>query len=59
MEHESIELEPHELASLAGQHGTTEDHVRQLITESRSHSRREIEEALELARRTLRQYTAF
>lgn len=59
MEHEAVEIEPYELASLAGQHGTTEEHVRRLITDSGSHSRREIEEALELARWTLRQYTAF
>lgn len=59
MEEQAVHLEPHELASLAGRHGTTEDVVQQLIADSRSHSRREIEEALELARRTLRQYTAF
>jgi hypothetical protein len=59
MENEAAELAPYELAALAGQHGTSEERVRRLIADSGSHSRREIEEALELARTTLRQYTAF
>lgn len=60
MEQESsVDLAPHEVGSLAGRHGTTEDQVRQLIADSRSRSPREIEEALELARSVLRHYTAF
>ena len=59
MEQESVDLAPHEVASLAGRHGTTEDQVRQLIVDSGSRSRRDIEEALDLARSVLRHYTAF
>ena len=59
MEQEPVDLAPHEVASLAGRHGATEDQVRQLIVDSRSRSHREIEEALELARSLLRHYTAF
>jgi hypothetical protein len=59
MDHEALELEPHEVASLAGRHGATEEQVKRLIADSGSHSRREIEEALDLARSVLRQYTAF
>jgi hypothetical protein len=59
MEQESTDLAPHEVALLAGRHGTTEDQVRQLMVESGSRSRRDIEEALDLARRVLGHYTAF
>lgn len=59
MEREAVQLEAHELASLAGQHGTTEEEIRQLVAESGSRSQREIEEALELARGVLRSYRAF
>ncbi len=59
MKQQSVDLAPHVVASLAGQHGATEDEVRQLIVDSGSHSRREIEEALDLARSVLRHYTAY
>ena len=59
MKQESVDLAPYEVASLAGQHGATEDEVRQLIVDSGSRSRREIEEALDLARSVLRHYTAY
>jgi hypothetical protein len=51
MEHELQSLQPHELASLAGTYGTTEERVRQLAVDSGSKSRREIEEALQLCSR--------
>lgn len=59
MEQEVVGLQPHELASLAGKHGTTEERVRKLVTDSRSASHREIEEALDLARRVLGHYRDF
>lgn len=59
MKQESVDLAPYEVASLAGQRGATEDEVRQLIVDSGSRSRREIEEALDLARSVLRHYTAY
>ena len=59
MEQELAALQPHTLASLAGRHGITEERARQLVVESRSSSQREIEEALELARRVLGHYRDF
>ena len=59
MDQEPPSLQPHELASLAGKYGTTEERVRQLAVDSGSTSRREIEEALELSRRLLRQDKTF
>jgi hypothetical protein len=51
MDQEPPSLQPHELASLAGKYGTTEERVRQLAVDSGSTSRREIEEALQLCSR--------
>ena len=59
MEDEITDLASHELASLAGRHNTTEDQVRRLIVDSGSRSRRDIEEALDLARSVLAHYRAF
>jgi hypothetical protein len=59
MEDASTDLASHEVAALAGRHNTTEDNVRKLIVDSRSRSRRDIEEALDLARSVLAHYRAF
>ena len=59
MEQQVLSLQPHELASLAGKHGTTEERVRQLAVASGSQSRRELEEDLELSSRLLRQDAIF
>ena len=59
MEDQSVDIASHEVASLAGRHNTTEDQVRQLIVDSGSRSRRDIEEALDLARSVLAHYRAF
>jgi hypothetical protein len=59
MEQQVLSLQPHELASLAGKHGTTEERVRQLAVASGSQSRRELEEVLELSSRLLRQDAIF
>jgi hypothetical protein len=59
MEQELLSLQPHELASLAGKHRTTEARVRQLAVDSGSQCRRELEEVLELSSRFLRQDALF
>lgn len=59
MEDESVNIASHEVTSLAGRHNTTEDQVRKLIVDSGSRSRREIEEALDLARSVLAHYRTF
>jgi DNA invertase Pin-like site-specific DNA recombinase len=53
------ELQPHELASFAGKHGTTEEKVRELLAQSGSRSRRELEEALEFYARRHQQDVVF
>ena len=59
MEDDSVDIASYEVASLAGRHSTTEDQVRKLIVDSGYRSRREIEEALDLARSVLAHYRAF
>lgn len=59
MEQELPGLLPHEVSSLAGKHGTTEERVRQLAVDSGSRSYREIEEVLEFASRLLKQDAIF
>ena len=56
---EAAGIPPHEIAFLAGKHGTTEDKVRQLMRMSGSRSRRELEEALMLSSRLLTQEAFF
>ncbi len=48
------DVQPHELAYFAGKHGTTEEKVIELLAQSGSRSRREIEETLEFYSRAHR-----
>ncbi len=52
-------VQPHELACFAGKHGTTEEKVLELLAQSGSRSRREIEETLEFYARARRGDVAF
>jgi hypothetical protein len=59
MEQESAPIAPHEYAILAGRHGLTEEQVRELVLESGSRSRREVEEALAFHSRLAMQEAVF